>query len=90
MFTFGDALRAWRKGKGFSLYRLQNEFSISQPTMTAIEKNRRKASPGFKRKLVDVPGLGLSLDQLKAWERLDGASREELEIIREELNALGL
>ena len=90
MFTFGERLRAWRKAKGYTLYRIQKETGIPQPNMTGIEKSRRGASPEVKNKLVAIEGLGLSMDRLTAWERLDKASLEELKIIREELIRLGL
>lgn len=90
MFTFGERLRAWRESKGFTLYRLQKLTGTAQPNLTSIEKNRRGASPDVKEQLVAVEGLGLTMDRLKAWERLDGASREELKIIKEELKELGI
>jgi len=82
VFKFGVRLRLWRESKGLTQWQLQKLTGINRANLSSIELGRRPASDDILEKLASIPELDITVTELKVWKRLNGATIEELKMIR--------
>jgi len=70
---FGSRLKRLRESKGYSTYEesFPKLVGISPPNLVSIEKGRRPASDAVLRRIAEIEELGVTFEQLKAWQALD-------------------
>lgn len=86
--SFGDKFKNHRKARGFSIFRLSQVLGMSEGNLCAIEKNRRPASEAVLRRIAEIPELGITYQQLRAWQILTDASPDELDFISSEVEEM--
>ena len=88
MGILGDNLRRYRKERGVSTWFLEKRTGIHRANLAAVELHGRSLSQEALVKLASVPELGISYDQLRAWQVLDKTTPEERIWIERELMAM--
>jgi transcriptional regulator with XRE-family HTH domain len=84
--SFSDELRAWRKSRKISMYELAKRIGVSESNLCSIEKGRRPASEDVLRRIASYEPLGITFEQLRAWQILEGTNPQEVEPL---IKALG-
>lgn len=83
MSTFGERLKALRHEKGVSARSLEVTYGLDRSSLRQIENGSRPPSAQDIEKLISCERLGLNMDTVNAWRRLDGiSSGEVLEMLR--------
>lgn len=88
MATFGERLRALRESKGISQERLAEMINYARTNIAGIEAGRRPASDEVLRRIAGIKDLGISFDQLKAWQAIGKMSPSQLAALRKELEEM--
>lgn len=78
METFGGRFRAWREAHGVSGWKIEKETGIPRTTISNVEHGRRTASDDVLQKIATIPEMGITIEQLKAWQVIDQFGLEVL------------
>jgi len=68
---FGTNLRKRREAAGVSGNQLAARANIDQSAISKIENGKRRPSKPEMQRLVDDGGIGLTIEELKAWAQAD-------------------